>query len=149
MEELVGKFNTISAVAETLKSTVGEKTARHISNIFSVVLAGAIGIRASDIHIEPAEDAIHIRYRIDGVLHEVVTLPHSIYRLFSSRLKLLAGLKLNVGAESQDGRFSIKIKDIEIELGNSWIGELSDFNEEILKKKLEKLQILLKQAEQK
>lgn len=116
MEELVGKFNNLAAVAEALKSTVAEKTARHISNIFSIVLAGAIGIHASDIHIEPAEDAIHIRYRVDGVLHEVVTLPHAIYRLFSSRLKLLAGLKLNVGTESQDGRFSIKIKDIEIEM---------------------------------
>ncbi|MFZ2303917.1 MAG: GspE/PulE family protein [Minisyncoccia bacterium] len=116
MEELVGKFNNLAAVSDALKSTVAEKTARHISNIFSIVLAGAIGIRASDIHIEPAEDAIHIRYRVDGVLHEVVTLPSAIYRLFSSRLKLLAGLKLNIGAESQDGRFSIKIKEIEIEM---------------------------------
>lgn len=116
MEELVGKFSNLAVVSEALSTTVAEKTARHISNIFSIVLAGAIGIRASDIHIEPAEDAVHIRYRIDGVLHEVVTLPTSIYRLFSSRLKLLAGLKLNLGAESQDGRFSIKIKDIEIEM---------------------------------
>lgn len=116
MEELVGKFNNLAVVSEALLKTVSEKTARHISNIFSIVLAGAIGIRASDIHIEPAEDAIHIRYRVDGVLHEVVTLPTSIYRLFISRLKLLAGLKLNLGSESQDGRFSIKIKDIEIEM---------------------------------
>ena len=116
MAGLVEKFTTLTAVSEALQKTVTEKTARHISNLFSVIIAGAIGIRASDIHIEPAEDAIHIRYRIDGVLHEVVTLPHAIYRLFSSRLKLLAGLKLNLGAESQDGRFSIKIADIEIEM---------------------------------
>lgn len=116
MEGLVEKFTTLSAVSETLQATVTEKSARHISNLFSVILAGAIGIRASDIHIEPAEDAIHIRYRIDGVLHEVVTLPHTVYRLFSSRLKLLAGLKLNVGSESQDGRFSIKMSGIEIEM---------------------------------
>lgn len=116
MEGLVEKFTTLSAVSETLQATVTEKSARYISNLFSVILAGAIGIRASDIHIEPAEDAIHIRYRIDGVLHEVATLPHTIYRLFSSRLKLLAGLKLNVGTESQDGRFSIKMSGIEIEM---------------------------------
>ncbi|MEK7569199.1 MAG: GspE/PulE family protein [Patescibacteria group bacterium] len=116
MEGLVEKFTTLVAVSEALQTTVTEKSARYISNLFSVILAGAIGIRASDIHIEPAEDAIHIRYRIDGALHEVVTLPHTIYRLFSSRLKLLAGLKLNVGSESQDGRFSIKMSGIEIEM---------------------------------
>ena len=69
MEDLVGKFNNLTAVSEALKSTVAVKTARHISNIFSIVLAGALGIRASDIHKEPAEDTIHIRYRVDGVLH--------------------------------------------------------------------------------
>lgn len=116
MEGLVKKFTSLADVSKVLEATVTEKSARHISNIFSVIVAGAIGIRASDIHIEPAEDSIHIRYRVDGVLHEVATLPTEIYRLFSSRLKLLSGLKLNVGAESQDGRFSIKIEDIEIEM---------------------------------
>lgn len=116
MDGLIKKFNKLEDVAKVLEATVTEKTARHISNIFSVIVAGAIGIRASDIHIEPAEEAVHVRYRVDGILHEVATLPTSIYRLFMSRLKLLAGLKLNVGSESQDGRFSIKIADIEIEM---------------------------------
>ena len=116
-EEPLGKFNTLEKVKIALKSEFESTTdARHISKIFSIVLAGAIGIRASDIHIEPADDMIHIRYRVDGVLHEVGTLPHSIYRLFSSRLKLLAGLKLNVGTESQDGRFSIRVANLEIEI---------------------------------
>ncbi|MBI5401057.1 MAG: type II/IV secretion system protein [Candidatus Yonathbacteria bacterium] len=116
MQELVGRFTTIADVSKALGDTVAEKSARHISNILSVILAGAIGIHASDIHIEPGEEAVHVRYRIDGVLHEVVQLPNVIYRLFSSRLKLLSGLKLNVGSESQDGRFSIKIADLEIEM---------------------------------
>lgn len=116
MEGLISKFKNLEDVSKSLQGVVTEKTARHISNIFSVIVAGAIGIRASDIHIEPAEDSVHIRYRVDGVLHEVATLPSEIYRLFISRLKLLAGLKLNVGTESQDGRFSIKITDIEIEM---------------------------------
>lgn len=116
METLVGRFTTFTAVSESLKEIITEKTGRHISNMFSIILAGAIGIHASDIHIEPAEDAVHIRYRVDGVLHEVATLPNTIYRQFSSRLKLMAGLKLNVGTESQDGRFSIKIENLEIEI---------------------------------
>ena len=116
MDGLIQKFTSLSDVSQALHTTFTEKTARNISSIFSVIVAGAIGIRASDIHIEPAEDSVHLRYRVDGVLHEVGTLPTELYRLFSSRLKLLAGLKLNVGTESQDGRFSIKIADIEIEM---------------------------------
>ncbi|OHA83998.1 MAG: hypothetical protein A2937_00500 [Candidatus Yonathbacteria bacterium RIFCSPLOWO2_01_FULL_47_33b] len=116
METLVGRFKTLTDVSSELETAFTSKDARHISKIFSVILAGAIGIRASDIHIEPAEDLIHIRYRVDGILHEVGTLPQTVYHLFSSRLKLLAGLKLNVGTESQDGRFSIKIADLEIEV---------------------------------
>ncbi len=116
IEDLVKQYTTFSAVSDSLNKTIGEKTGRHISNMFSIVLAGAIGIHASDIHIEPAEEAVHIRYRVDGVLHEVATLPTSVYRNFSSRLKLMAGLRLNVGSESQDGRFSIKISDLEIEM---------------------------------
>lgn len=113
---LVDKFKTLSDVEGALKLAFEKKDAGHISKIFSVILSGAIGIHASDIHIEPAEDMIHIRYRVDGVLHEVGTLPHSIYRSFSSRLKLMSGLKLNVGSESQDGRFSIKISDLEVDI---------------------------------
>ncbi len=113
---LVEKFKTLGDVTEALKTAFEKKDSAHISKIFSVVLSGAIGIHASDIHIEPAEDMVHIRYRMDGVLHEVGTLPHSVYHLFSSRLKLMAGLKLNVGSESQDGRFSIKISDLEIDI---------------------------------
>lgn len=116
MEGLVGRFTTFSTVSQALGEIINEKTGRHISNMFSIILAGAIGIRASDIHIEPAEDAVHIRYRVDGVLHEVATIPNNVYRNFSSRLKLMAGLKLNVGTESQDGRFSIKMANLEIEI---------------------------------
>lgn len=116
IDGLVKRFTTFAEVASALEETIAGKTARHISNMFNIVLAGAIGIRASDIHVEPAEDAVHIRYRVDGILHEVATLPTTIYRQFSSRLKLMAGLKLNIGAESQDGRFSIKMSNLEIEI---------------------------------
>lgn len=116
IDALVGRFKTLSDVIEALKETIATKDTRYISKVFSMILAGAIGIHASDIHIEPADDMVHIRYRVDGVLHEVGALPSSSYHLFISRLKLMAGLKLNVGAESQDGRFTIKIKDLDIEI---------------------------------
>ena len=116
LEEFVKRFSTLADVSKTLSNAVADKSAHYVSNVFNVVIAGAIGIHASDIHIEPEEDSVHIRYRIDGILHEVTTLPSTIYRLFSSRIKLVSGLKLNIGAESQDGRFSIKVADTEIEV---------------------------------
>lgn len=116
LDELIKRFTTIDNVVTALKETFINKDARYISRVFNIILAGAVGIHASDIHIEPAEDTIHIRYRVDGVLHEVGSLPHTSYRLFNSRLKLMAGLKLNVGTESQDGRFTIKIAGLNIEI---------------------------------
>jgi type IV pilus assembly protein PilB len=116
LDALIERFKTIENVVTALKETFINKDARYISRVFNIILAGSIGIHASDIHIEPAEDVIHIRYRVDGVLHEVGTLPHSSYRLFNSRLKLMSGLKLNVGTESQDGRFTIKIAGLNIEI---------------------------------
>ncbi len=115
-EDLVKKFKTLDDVRKELKETFANKGVRHVSHTFAIILAGAIGIHASDIHIEPEEILVHIRYRVDGVLHEVGTLPHETYRLVGSRLKLLAGLKLNVGTESQDGRFSIKVANLDIEI---------------------------------
>ena len=116
IENLVSKFKTLSDVQAALKETFEAKDARHISKVFSIILGGAIGIHASDIHIEPEEILVHIRYRVDGVLHEVGTLPQSTYHLVSSRLKLLAGLKLNLVTESQDGRFSIKVSNLDVEI---------------------------------
>jgi len=86
------------------------------SKIFEVVLAGALAIKASDIHLEPSETASRLRYRIDGELNDVATVNLKIYHSLTSRIKLLSGLKLNVKNEPQDGRFTIKAgpKDIEI-----------------------------------
>jgi type II secretory ATPase GspE/PulE/Tfp pilus assembly ATPase PilB-like protein len=84
-----------------------------------IILAGGLSTGASDIHFEPEELAVRLRYRLDGVLVDVLSFDHDTYRLTLSRLKLLSGLKLNIGDEAQDGRFSIKIKGDEIELRTS------------------------------
>ena len=83
------------------------------------MLAGAIAIKASDIHIEPEEVNVRLRYRLDGVLHDIAMIDHKTYKLALSRLKLLSGLKLNVSADTQDGRFSIKLGDVDIEIRTS------------------------------
>ena len=87
------------------------------AQVLEIVLAGALANRVSDIHFEPAKEEVKLRYRIDGDLHDVMAdLGKPIYSHLSSRIKLLANLKLNVLDEAQDGRISIGLggKDIEL-----------------------------------
>lgn len=72
------------------------------------MIAGALKTGASDIHVEAGADAVQLRYRIDGVLYPVATIPTSMYVKIVSRLKLLSKLKINISDVPQDGRFTIK-----------------------------------------
>ena len=80
-----------------------------IAKTINVVLEYAIKSRASDIHIEPHEDIVQVRYRIDGVLHETMTLPKNILPAVVSRIKILANLKIDEHRVPQDGRFKFTI----------------------------------------
>ena len=69
----------------------------------------AISLRASDIHIEILEDTILIRYRVDGVLHEIARIPKEVYPAIVARIKLLGGLKIDEHLKPQDGRFRYQV----------------------------------------
>lgn len=85
--------------------------------ILEIVLAGALGNRVSDIHLEPDEKSVRIRYRIDGDLRDVMTdFDKKLYHYVVSRIKLLANLKINVGDKAQDGRITMGMGDKDIEL---------------------------------
>lgn len=79
------------------------------TKVLDILFSGAINLGASDIHLEPEEKDLRVRYRIDGVLQDIVTLPQETYKVLSSRIKYLAGLKLDVKTNPQDGRFSAKL----------------------------------------
>lgn len=95
--------------------------ARRISETLETVFAGAIALGASDIHIEPEETGMRLRYRLDGVLHDVIDLERHLYERLISRLKLLAGMILNIHNEAQDGRFTFTIIDKDVEVRASII----------------------------
>ena len=108
-------LNSIAQVKETINAHLGKgKT----SSIMDILLLGAIANRASDIHLEPKEKTAKIRYRVDGLLNDVIDdIPHDTYRALISRIKLLSNLKLNIRDEAQDGRFTINLTerpDIEV-----------------------------------
>jgi len=118
-------------VTEALKETVPEKTESQlkgdevrggvireapIAKIVSTILEFAIKARASDIHIEPLEDKTRIRYRIDGILYEKLILPRNVHESVVSRIKILSQMKIDEKRVPQDGRFSFKTGNEEVDL---------------------------------
>ncbi|MFH1346870.1 MAG: GspE/PulE family protein [Spirochaetota bacterium] len=77
--------------------------------IIDNILSYAISLQASDIHIEILENLILIRYRIDGVLHEIIRMPKEVHPAIVARIKLLGALKIDEHLKPQDGRFRHKI----------------------------------------
>jgi type IV pilus assembly protein PilB len=80
-----------------------------IAQTVNLLLEYAIRSHASDVHIEPREEFVQIRYRVDGILKEVNRLPRNVLGALISRIKILANLKIDESRVPQDGRFKIKV----------------------------------------
>ncbi|MDP3996544.1 MAG: GspE/PulE family protein [bacterium] len=119
VKDLLGKMRSLPDVKKILEEVLTLKKSLKVSRIVEIILAGALALKASDIHIEPEETYVRLRYRLDGVLKEVLQFDHETYRLVISRVKLISGLKLNVKTSAQDGRFSIKLEGDDIEIRTS------------------------------
>jgi len=87
-----------------------------ISKALSTILEYAMKTRSSDIHIEPLEDSLKIRCRVDGMLREIMQLPKSIEPALVSRIKILSNLKIDEHRMPQDGQFTVKIASKEVDL---------------------------------
>jgi type IV pilus assembly protein PilB len=116
---IIDKANTLPMIIGILENTLSMKKSYRVSRILETILAGAIAVGASDVHIEPEEDSITLRYRLDGVLVKVLGFDKDTFGLLLSRIKLLSGLKLNIKKDSQDGRFSIHLNSTDIEIRTS------------------------------
>jgi type IV pilus assembly protein PilB len=119
IQRMLVEIKTLDDVKTHINEHMGSKDTHRISRALEVTMAGALSLGASDVHLEPEEKGVRMRYRLDGVLLEVVMFDGSTYGLLSSRLKLLSGLKLNVKNAAQDGRFSIVVNEKEIEIRTS------------------------------
>jgi len=119
MDRYVSLIHTILDVRKVIEDTIAKADQHALSTVVEIILGGAIATRVSDIHMEPEKEIVHIRFRLDGVLQNVVDLSHPHYHKVLSRIKLLAGVKLNVTHEAQDGRFTIKIQGIDVEVRTS------------------------------
>ena len=90
----------------TLKQRINELPTTQVLN---VIMGGAYKLGASDVHIEPQEKEIRLRYRIDGVLHDVAFFPLNVFKSIISRVKMMSGMKLNIRDIAQDGTFEVFI----------------------------------------
>jgi len=101
------------------KKKIEKNLKKPITEIFEIIIGGAINLNASDIHIEPEESQSHLRVRIDGILQKVLSFPKETYQSLLSRIKLLSGIKLNITDRPQDGRFSVLIGETPVEIRSS------------------------------
>ncbi len=87
-----------------------------IAKIVSTILEYAVTSRASDVHIEPQEDRLRVRYRIDGILYDKLSLPKNVQEALISRIKILSEMKIDEHRIPQDGRFNFKVSSNEVDL---------------------------------
>src|SRR3989344_5761449 len=119
IQQMLEKLKKLEDIKVEIQSHAGSKDTHRISRVLEIIMAGALSLGASDVHLEPEEEAVRMRYRLDGVLIEATMFDAPTYALISSRLKLLSGLKLNIKNAAQDGRFSIVVNQKEIEIRTS------------------------------
>lgn len=87
-----------------------------IAKIVSTILGYAVQSRSSDVHIEPMEDKLRVRYRIDGILYDKLSLPRNVHDSLTSRIKILASLKIDERRTPQDGRFNFTVDNKEVDI---------------------------------
>ncbi len=118
-EKIIDEVKTQVKDIGGFKKKIEEYLVQNVTDLLDVILYGAIVLDASDIHVEPQEEEARLRIRLDGILQDVIFFDHNAYHHLLSRLKLLSKLKLNITDKPQDGRFSIEVDELVIEIRTS------------------------------
>lgn len=119
LAEILHETKGVEDVKRQIKELTKDNKTQGVSRILEIIIAGALATKASDIHIEPQEEQVRLRYRLDGILHDVDLFSHTVYKLIVSRIKLISALKLNIKNASQDGRFTIGADEKDVEVRTS------------------------------
>ena len=120
LRDTAKNINHIQDIEKLIIEALEGNKIHKISRLLEIILAGAIAIKASDIHIEPEKERGRLRLRLDGVLQDINFFGLDIYNLLNSRIKLLSGMKLT-SKIAQDGRFNIMEGEEEISIRSSLI----------------------------
>jgi general secretion pathway protein E len=116
-KEIELTLSQISSSFQEKEASVEEITTETpIAQSLNLILRQAVRDRASDVHIEPQENRVRVRYRIDGILHNMYSLPSSAHAALVSRIKILSEMNIAEQRRSQDGQFSFTIGSKEIDI---------------------------------
>ena len=124
LEKNHGDFSGVKEAVKDSKEEVAQQASNvktivqdsPISKALTTILSYAVKTKSSDIHIEPLEDSLIIRCRIDGVLRKIMDLPKAVAPALVSRIKILANLKIDEHRIPQDGQFTVIVEDKEVDL---------------------------------
>jgi len=130
-QDKIGNFEEMQAELRRANTT----------EVVALVIAAGLRLKASDIHIEAEEEGIKVRLRIDGVLQDAAEIEQRRWKQIISRIKLVSGLKINITDQPQDGRFTIFLKDEEVDVRVSTIP--TNYGESVVMRLLSKKAISL------
>ncbi|HSH60174.1 MAG TPA: ATPase, T2SS/T4P/T4SS family [Acidimicrobiales bacterium] len=156
--EAIGRYHRIGEGAEDISALAADEPLEEdltnltaatdeapIVRLLNMLIVQAVEDRASDIHIEPTERDVRIRYRIDGVLHEVMRPPKSAQAGIVSRLKIMANMDIADRRVPQDGRVNVNLKGSDIDLRVATLPTV--YGEKVVMRILDKSKSVLKLSE--
>jgi len=126
----IGEFVEVFERTETPRRTVDATTANVLADdapvvqVVNLIVTQALRDRASDVHIEPQDERLRVRFRIDGALHDAVELPIAMAASLVSRLKIMAGMNIVERRRPQDGQFTITVDEREIDVRVSTVATI-------------------------
>ncbi|OGN07815.1 MAG: hypothetical protein A2750_01550 [Candidatus Yanofskybacteria bacterium RIFCSPHIGHO2_01_FULL_45_42] len=134
------ELNQIQASIQSLQDLKNQITKISVTKLLEIFIGGALKIGASDVHFEPEAKNTRVRYRLDGYLQDAVFVETKDYKKVVNRVKVLAQLKLNIHDTPQDGRFTIRQKDTDVEVRVSVLP--SEYGETIVMRLLDPRRVM-------
>lgn len=114
-----GSSQELSATDAAISAGVDDAP---VVQVVNMIITQALRDRVSDVHIEPQDDAVRVRYRIDGALHDILSLPGSIGPALVSRIKIMAGMNIVERRRPQDGQIQMTVEKRHLDIRISTIG---------------------------
>jgi len=134
--EALEEVEDVISIKSTGHDLMTEISSAPVSRIVNMILEYAVKYKASDVHVEPHEAKLSIRFRLDGVMSEKLTLPKKLIPSVVSRIKILANLKIDEHRIPQDGRFQIKVDEKYIDIRVSVVPTI--YGEKVVMRLLDK-----------
>lgn len=135
--EYIDKEETVEVEEEKLLELAEETP---IIKLVNSIILQAVKSRASDIHVEPEEDNLRVRYRVDGVLHETAALPKKLQGAVISRIKVLSKIDIAESRKPQDGRIHLRLESRDLDIRVSTFATI--YGENVVMRLLDKSSVL-------